>query len=59
MSSLAEKQIESEKKRLEEAKNIAESEKRLYVKVKHTKKWHSQSRGANWYGGVMAVEPHR
>lgn len=32
MSSLAEKQIESEKKRLVEAKNIAESEKRLYVK---------------------------
>ncbi|CAH3014472.1 unnamed protein product [Porites evermanni] len=33
MSSLAEKQIESEKKRLVEAKNIAESEKRLYVKA--------------------------
>lgn len=49
MSSLAEKQIESEKKRLVEARNIAESEKRLYVKVKHTKK----------YGGIMAVEPPR
>lgn len=49
MSSLAEKQIESEKKRLIEAKNIAESEKRLYVKVKHTKK----------YGGIMEVEPPR
>lgn len=49
MSSLAEKQIESEKKRLVEARNIAESEKRLYVKVKHTKK----------YGGIMEVEPPR
>lgn len=49
MSSLAEKQIESEKKRLVEAKNIAESEKRLYVEVKHTKK----------YGGIMEVEPPR
>lgn len=49
MSSLAEKQIESEKKRLVEAKNIAESEKRLYVKVKHTKK----------YGSIMEVEPPR
>lgn len=48
MSSLAEKQIESEKKRLVEAKNIAESEKRLYVKVKHT----------TTYGGLMAVESH-
>lgn len=51
MSSLAEKQIESEKKRLVEAKNIAESEKRLYVKVKHLK--HTKK-----YGCVMAVEPH-
>ena len=33
MSSVAEEQIIAERKRLEEARNIANSEKRLYVKV--------------------------
>ena len=33
MSTLAQSQVKAEKDRLIEAKNIAESEKRLYVKV--------------------------
>ena len=33
MSTLAQSQVKAEKDRLVEAKNIAESEKRLYVKV--------------------------
>ena len=33
MSTLAYKQVKAEKDRLVEARNIAESEKRLYVKV--------------------------
>ena len=33
MAKVARKQVNAEKKRLEEARNIANSEKRLYVKV--------------------------
>ena len=34
MSAVAGKQVEAEKKRLQESQLIAESEKRLYVKVR-------------------------